>query len=160
LYIKRSRGCYVYAERVGVDSVAFILYDRKTQKFALIKESKPSLDTTDYLVYLTTAFGGSIDIKDTISSKEICQIEVTEEAGYCVPLNKIYNLGKTLVSSQMSQMCELFLVDITNIQKTMSAEWETSKHEKILWMKEHEILDNNDWKSIYILSQSKYHRII
>jgi len=175
LTVKKSRGYYEYSQRPGYDSVTFILYDSNSGSFALINESKPPLDERmNKLVQMTTAFGGSIDMNKTY--KEICQIEVREESGYVVPLNKIYSIGKTLVSSQMSQLCEGFLVDVTNIEKTLEAEHEVEReveHEverevegeknlkksefsknSIVWMDISEVMENDDWKSIWILSKS------
>ena len=152
--IKKSRDYYMYAQRAGVDSIAFILYDKNIDKFALIKESKPPLDTNGYLASLITAFGGSIDMEKT--PQEICQIEVVEESGYEVELSKIHFVGETLVSTQMSQICKLFVVDITNKSKTKKAEYEIeSKHsqDRVVWLDRDEIMENGDWKSIYILSQ-------
>jgi len=152
--IKKSRDYYMYAQRAGIDSIAFILYDKNIDKFALIKESKPPLDRDNYLASLITAFGGSIDMEKT--PQEICQIEVVEESGYEVELSKIHFVGETLVSTQMSQICKLFIVDITNKSKTQKAEYEIeSKHsqDRVVWLDRDEIMENGDWKSIYILSQ-------
>ncbi|SHO81227.1 hypothetical protein MNB_SV-15-761 [hydrothermal vent metagenome] len=155
--IKKSRDYYIYAERVGIDSIAFILYDKNKNRFALIQESKPPLDTNEYLVSLVTAFGGSMDID--ITPQEICKIEVEEEAGYEVELEKIHFVGESLVSTQMSQICKLFLVDVTDNQKTKKAEYEIeNKHQddSIIWLNRDEVMDNGDWKSIYIISKMDY----
>lgn len=163
--VKKSRGYYIYAERVGKDSIAFILYDRKKQKFGLIKESKPSMDGDNYKAYMVTAFGGSIDMEDRQNYQQICQVEVVEETGYEVSMERIHTLGKTLVSTQMSQMCELFFVDITDIEKSMTAEWEDSDsldagEERVLWMSRDEVMENGDWKSVYIMVQAEFRSLI
>jgi len=170
--VKEARGYYSYLERGGKDSIAFILFDKSTKKFALIKESKPPMDETmNEEVKMITAFGGSIDMNK--SYKEICQTEVKEEAGYIVPLDKIYSVGKTLVSSQMSQMCEGFLVDVTGINKTEQAEYEleatadqTAKDENecvgnsVEWLDADGLMENNCWKSIWIFTKAVYSDII
>jgi len=63
LTIKKAIGYYTYAERLGINSVAFILYDKnKSDCFGLIYENKPPLDEVNKKeMKLTTAFGGSID---------------------------------------------------------------------------------------------------
>jgi hypothetical protein len=165
LTVKRARGYYEYSERGGVDSVAFILYDSDTTKFALIYESKPPRDEIEQMeVNMTTAFGGSIDMAENMSYKEICQIEIREESGYIIPLTKIHSVGKTMVSTQMSQMVEGFLVDVTGIQKTEKTEdeHETSefKTNKVLWLDADDLMDNNDWKSIWIFTQAVYKKIV
>lgn len=168
--IKQARGYYEYAERGGIDSIAFILFDRQKDRFALIYESKPPRDEIEgHEVKMTTAFGGSID--STHTYQQICQIEVLEEAGYQVPLERIHSVGKTLVSSQMSQMCEGFFVDVTNIEKTHKAEYEsvpegTSEKEtefvgnNIKWLSANELMINNDWKSIWIFAQAVHKNIL
>lgn len=170
LRVKRARGYYEYSERPGKDSIGFILYDGNTRKFALIYEAKPPLDERmETKVMMTTAFGGSIDMEH--SYKEICKVEVEEEAGYEVPMEKIHSVGKTLVSTQMSQLMEGFLVDVTNIEKTKATEVETFneegsrdpdefKHNRTVWMNEEELLSNSDWKSIFIMTKAKYAGII
>jgi len=160
--IKEARGYYNYAERGGKDSIAFILYDRNTDEFGLIYESKPPLDETlGVKAMLTTAFGGSIDMNK--SKEEIVQIEVAEEAGYEVSLENIHYVGETLVSSQMNQICFLYFVEVTDIEKTLKAEYEKNDEKqnikdpyefsknKVEWINENELMDKiNDWKSIFI----------
>ena len=159
LTVKKARGYYEYSERPGKDSIAFILFDSNRDKpFGLIKESKPPMDERrGEEVKMVTAFGGSIDMDKTYQT--IGQIEVVEEAGYIVPLDKIHSCGQTLVSSQMSQMCELFLVDVTDIEKTELAEYEYKDADDefvgnaTVWMDGLEVLENMDWKSIVICTK-------
>lgn len=174
LTVKQARGYYQYAERGGQDSIFFILFDNDTRKFALIYESKPPMDEREQkLVYMTTAFGGSIDMEETTTYQEICQTEVREESGYVVPLDKIKSIGKTLVSTQMSQMAEGFLVDVTGIKKTVQAEYELTPDEeqkakdenefklnKVVWMDIDELMENDDWKSIYVWTKAVYKNFI
>jgi len=172
--VKQARGYYQYAERGGKDSIAFILFDNNIKKFALIYESKPPMDERmQKEVRMTTAFGGSIDMGENTTYQEICQTEVKEEAGYIVPLDKIYDCGSTLVSTQMSQMCNGFLVDVTGIEKTEQAEWELAASEaqqekdanefvgnEVRWLDADELMENNDWKSIWIFTKAIHSKII
>ncbi len=147
LTVKKARNYFVYAERAGIDSVAFIL--AKDNKFGLINESKPPLDERmNKRVQMTTAFGGSIDTeKDgvALTPEEICQLEVLEESGFEVTLDRIHPVDKTLVSSQMNQFCYGFFVDVNNLE----ADTEDNKTE---WFNHQELMLNNDWKSIWILA--------
>lgn len=106
-------------------------------------------------------------IKSDTTYQEICQTEVAEEAGYEVPLSKIHSVGKTLVSSQMSQMCEGFLVDVTGIEKTLEAEYEKKDSDeqnekdhnefsknRVDWFDVDELMNVNDWKSIWIWTKT------
>ena len=162
LTVKKARGYYEYSERPGKDSITFILYDEDTNQFGLIYESKPPMDERmGEKVMMTTAFGGSIDMEHTY--QEICKIEVLEESGYDVPLDRITSVGTTLVSTQMSQLMEGFLVDVTGIKKTHQAEYEVSSEEqdakdpdefnrnRVVWLGSEEVMQNDDWKSIYIM---------
>lgn len=170
--VKIARGYYEYAERGGQDSIAFVLFDNKTKKFCLISESKPPMDERmNKRVHMTTAFGGSIDSDQT--AEEICRIEVEEETGYEVTLDRIYYTGKTLVSTQMSQIAKTYLVDVTNIKKTKTAEYEAKPSveqeakdatefsgNSVHWMTIDEVMVNQDWKSVYIAMQAIYRNII
>ena len=159
--IKQARGYYEYAERGGKDSIFFILIDKNFKntgetKYCLINESKPPLDERfKKEASLTTAFGGSIDMDKSL--KEICKIEVLEEAGYEVELERIKEVGKTFVSTQMSQFAYGFLVDVTGIPKTYKAEWEDEKFtDYTVWLSKEEVFKNDDWKSIYIISKNEF----
>ena len=165
--VKRARGYYEYAERGGQDSIFFVLYDKMTDKFALIYESKPPMDERENReVRMCTAFGGSIDMGDDYCNIEICQTEVAEETGYEVAIERITSVGKSLVSTQMSQMAEGFFVDVTGIPKTLEAEYEKAASEAqaekdanefsgndVLWLSKEEVLANGDWKSIYVIAK-------
>lgn len=161
--VKMARDYYVYGERGGKDSIAFILYDNDTNKFCLINESKPPLDETyNTKARMTTAFGGSIDCNKTY--KEICDMEVWEETGYDVNEERIHFVGKTLVSTQMSQECHLYLVDVTNLDKTGIAEHEASAGEhsgnSVHWLTKEEVLMNSDWKSVFIIIKAEYLNLV
>lgn len=172
LTVKKARGYYEYSERGGVDSIAFILFDRKIEKFCLIYESKPPRDEIENAeVRMTTAFGGSKDSEKTF--EEICKIEVLEETGYDVNIERINFIGQTLVSTQMSQMCHGYLVDVTNIEKTHTAEWEQETSEeqmkkdpnefsgnRVVWMNADELIENGDWKSVWIFATAVHQEII
>jgi len=171
--VKQARGYYCYSERGGVDGIAFILFNNDTKKFALIYESKPPMDERENKeVRMCTAFGGSIDV-DGMTPKEICQMEVQEESGYIVPLDKIHKCGTTLVSTQMSQLAHGYLVDVTGINKTEKAEYELDVSEaqnekdanefsgnRVDWLDADELMENNDWKSIWIFSKAIHSKFI
>lgn len=164
--VKKARKYYYYAERGGVNSIAFILYDQETNKIGLIYESKPPLDEAfNEKKMMVTAFGGSIDSDNT--PDEICKIEVLEESGYDVPQDKIICVGTTLVSSQMNQGCVGYLVDVTGLtpgktEADIHNDAQDAKdpdefiHNKVIWMTTDEVMANNDWKSIWIFAKAYY----
>ena len=162
--VKRSRDYYIFGQRAGIDSIAFVLIDTDKEKVGLIYESKPPMDERHNEKHMMiTAFGGSMDMegKEPI---EICKTEVIEEAGYDIKLNDIVSFGSTLVSSQMNQMCHCFAVNVTGLKASQTEadiknEAQESKdpdefiHNKVIWMSLEEVMQNNDWKSIFIISK-------
>ena len=96
-------GCkaYQFAERKGVDSIAFICYDKKTGIYTINREATPPLG-----IFLPRAFGGSLDKEKPM--KEVVLAEVLEEVGYNVSLSQIKKVGKAFVSTQMNQYCHLY----------------------------------------------------
>ena len=160
-YMKvKQRGNYVYSERLGTDSVAFILLDanRGETPFGLINERKPPLDERlQKDVMLLTAFGGSIDMDK--SYQEIVQTEVKEEAGYEVPLEKIVFVGDVMVSTQSNQMCHLYFVDVTGIEEG-EREPETAMEAiaEVTWTSSQEVMMGHDWKAITIIGKMMENR--
>lgn len=160
-----STTSYFYAERKGVDSVAFILIDADIDNmYGLINERKPAMDhRVGEKVMMETAFGGSNDlIEDSYlrmdeneaieNMRKLVQLETKEESGYSVPLDRINYVSKELVSTQMNQFCFMFIVDITGI--TIGERHPQNEEEAIssvTWKTSDEIRSTNDWKSKTIL---------
>jgi len=147
--IKRADGYYLYSERAGIDSVAFILIDNKKNKIGLIQEIKPPLYEKG-IKRLVTAFGGSMDKKDIYPEKIVIE-EVKEEAGYKVDGRDITYIGETMVSTQSNQMLKGYVVDVTNADFVGADE-----DEKIVWLDNKELIENSDWKSIFIFTKWAY----
>ncbi len=136
---------YYYAERIGKDSVAFILRDRNTNKYGLVKEFKPPIN--DFLI---TAFGGSLD--KNIPQIDLVRDEVREEAGYiCCDISYI---GKSFVSTQMNQFCYLYLIDVTEaLKKVPEPQCELEKLSEVVWLTKEQVIRGDDWKAITILTK-------
>jgi len=154
--VKKARGYYYYSERGGINSVFFILYDKSTSKYCLINESKPPLDESrGGLTQLTTAFGGSLD-DPSKSPDDIVVIETLEEAGYIVPAKSVHYVGKSMVSTQSSQVAYGYLVNVTGISKSHKSECDDSSNSNsLVWLTYSELLLNSDWKSIFIAAKFK-----
>ncbi len=156
IVIKKARGFYEYAQRGGVDSIAFILYDGAKDKYGLIKESKPPLDElAGTKIKMITAFGGSLDVYGA-AHKFICMEEVLEESGYKVPSKNIECIGHTMVSTQMSERCYGYFVDVTGLTPGKTEADEVEKESilygnEVVWMTHSELFNNNDWKSVWIM---------
>ncbi len=144
---KRKQGVYYYAERLGIDSVAFILHDRYTNRFGLINEYKPPIDQ-----FLLTAFGGSLDNPE-LKPIEIVEQEVREEAGYVDAVIKY--VGLSFVSTQMNQFCYLYLVDVTGARIVSRAPQNSIEEmSTIKWVTNGDIINGEDWKAITILTKA------
>ena len=149
---------YQFAERKGVDSIAFICHtmrpDHGDQKFLLNHECTPPTGE-----FLNRAFGGSLD-KDT-NLEEIVIEEVKEEAGYDVTENQVFSLGKVFVSTQMNQYCHLFLVEVfKHLEVPREPENATEAISEPIWMSAKEIMEGSDWKAITIIHKAIWEGII
>lgn len=172
--VKSPEKPYFYAERKGVDSVAFILLDSdRDDCYGVTHERKPPMDeryNTKY--FLETAFGGSNDMvadehyfnmndTEVINHfKELVRIEAKEEAGYSVGLDRIRFYSKEFVSTQMNQWCFLFVVDVTGIEVgERDPQNETEALAEVRWKTLDEINELNDWKTKTILFKMLYHTV-
>lgn len=144
---------YKYAERKGVDSVAFVLFDRNTndtKRIGVIKEIKPPINRMT-----VSAFGGSIDqeyYKDDL--RVLVKEEVMEEAGFEVELEDIKFYGKVLVSTQMNQFCYLFSVSVDKNQiKERTTTNPAELLSELVWLELPEVAQLEDWKAIVIVAK-------
>jgi hypothetical protein len=164
---------YFYSERLGIDSVGFILRNNETNKYGLILERKPPLDEREKEIknkiikyhnneaYLATAFGGSNDKIDILEYKKLSEEEkikyfkkivlneVKEESGYQIKIDNIKFIDKAFVSTQQNQFCYLYIVDITKVKKEKpDFETEMEALSSIEWLDTVEIVKNTyDWKA-------------
>ena len=139
---------YYYAERLGKDSIAFVLVNTKNYDsvmYGLIREFKPPINE-----FMVTAFGGSLDKTHNIVETVIT--EVKEESGYIVtPQNCDYK-GKFFVSSQMNQFCHLFEVYVTDAK--LGGKQPDSKGEEmaeVVWIRRDDIDTLDCWKARLIV---------
>lgn len=144
---------YKYAERKGIDSVSFVLFDRNVnniKRIGLVKEIKPSINRM-----MISAFGGSIDkeyYKDDL--RVLVQEEVKEESGFDVELHDIKYYGKVLVSSQMNQFCYLFGVSVDkDTQEERTTTNPAELESEVLWFELPEVPQLEDWKAITIVAK-------
>ena len=105
------------------------------------------------------AFGGSFDKDKT--PEGIVIDEVREEAGYEVDSERVHNLGKMFVSTQMNQYCHIFFVDLTGLTVTeRQPENAMEAMGEPTWMTATQVLLNSDWKAIAILSRAAHEGLI
>ncbi len=157
---------YFYAERKGVDSVAFILLDEnRSDKYGVVNERKPPMDERyGEEVFIETAFGGSNDMiadekyfamsdEEVIEHfKKLVQIEAREEGGFDVGVDKIKFVAKELVSTQMNQWAFLFVVNVTDVtQGKTDPQNAVEAMATIRWKNFKQVQKMNDWKTKSII---------
>ena len=146
---------YQFAERRGIDSVAFICYDTNTKRFLLNCEFTPPTGR-----FNERAFGGSLD-KAGKEHIDIVIEEVEEEAGYKVNKEDVKYVGNCFVSTQMNQTCFLYLVFVNDSMKTeRKPENLVESLATLHWTNLHGILSNDDWKAISIVMKAVDKRIL
>jgi 8-oxo-dGTP pyrophosphatase MutT (NUDIX family) len=145
---------FQFAERRGVDSVAFICLDRDSEQFLLNKELKPPINER-----VLGSFGGSFD-KDKLPV-EIVIDEVKEEAGFVVTKDDVKFVGRVLVSTQMNQYCYLYLVFVNKEdQGERKPENLIEASAETFWCQWDDIYKLEDWKPITILAMAQAKAII
>ena len=145
---------FEYAERKGVDSIAFLGYDPIRRSFLLNHEYKPPVNE-----FVTGAFGGSLD--QDVSKEEIVIEEARQEAGFEVELMDVRSVGKSLVSTQMNQWCYLYLVYLDK-DKQLDRQPENAVEAlaSTLWGDADDIKALSDWKAIMILEKAKLQGLV
>jgi len=147
----RNAGGYMYSERKGVDSVAFIfiaINASDERRIGLIHEYKDPIGS-----FLTTAFGGSIDDEKYHKNlKLLVKDEAMEEAGFDINFSQIQYHGKTMVSTQSNQFCHLFSIEVNKMdQGDRTTTNPTELKSAVSWLSMPEIKDLEDWKSQTII---------
>jgi 8-oxo-dGTP pyrophosphatase MutT (NUDIX family) len=146
-YPEMHVGNYQFAERLGKDSIAFILWDSNLEQFLLNEEYKPPVDE-----FILGSFGGSIDSNKT--TEEIVIAEAKEEAGFVVTKEQVHFVGEILVSTQMNQFCKLYLVEVNKEdQEAREPENAIEAMAKTKWVQRdnEEFRKLRDWKPLVII---------
>lgn len=149
----KKKGDHFYAERKGVDSIAFVLFDinlNDLKRIGVVKQLIPPFGE-----FMTTAFTGSVD-KDYYKEdlRVLVQEEVLEESGFSVELQAIKFYGKFLVSTQMNQYCYLFGVTVDkNMQGEKTTTNPTELQAGVVWLELPEVIQLEDWKTILIVTK-------
>lgn len=155
--VKQTPSGFTFAERLGKDSIAFILYDVDKNLVGLVSEYKDPIDK-----FVLTAFGGSIDKEEYRSKTGIINLvkdEVIEESGFTVSENDIKYVGKALVSTQMNQFCLLFIVLINkDKQGERTTTNPTERLAEIHWVKPSILFSTSlkDWKAPTIYGRYRF----
>jgi hypothetical protein len=104
---------FFFVERLGKDSVAFILVDnnRERDKYQILSQY-----SSPYKRFIEGTFTGSLD-KPELSKEEIVIEEVKEEAGYDVDKSKLQLISSEEVGSSINEIVYLYIVDITGLEQ-------------------------------------------
>jgi hypothetical protein len=150
LKVKKAGG-FIYSERKGVDSVAFVLIATNAadeRRIGLINEYKDPIKR-----FVTTAFGGSIDNEKYHDDlRTLVKDEVIEESGFDVTLESINYHGKVMVSTQSNQFCHLFSVEVDKLQQgDRTTNNPTELLSAVTWITMKEIQELEDWKAQAII---------
>jgi hypothetical protein len=150
LKVKKAGG-FIYSERKGVDSIAFILIAinaNDERRIGLINEYKDPIKR-----FATTAFGGSIDdIKYHDDLRLLVKDEAMEESGFNVENKDIYYYGKVIVSTQSNQFCHLFAIEVDKLSQTeRTTENPTELLSDVKWISIKEAQHLEDWKAQAII---------
>lgn len=141
-------GGYQFAERLGVDSIAFICFDPISGQYLLNKEYTPPTNE-----FHLRAFGGSLD--SSSDPLVIVKNELMEEAGFENYVS-IIPMGKVFVSTQMNQYCHLFLCIVKKgDQGERHPENAIEAMAQPQWVDEATVNSGSDWKAISIVA--KFH---
>lgn len=140
---------YQFAERRGVDSIAFVCFDvagKDGKHWIVNREYTPPTNEFHF-----RAFGGSLD-KD-VPKEDIVRAELKEEVGFDEVI-KIQLVGRMFVSTQMNQYCYLYVafVDSSTIGER-KPENAIEAMAQPVWMTKEQILAGDDWKSICVVSK-------
>jgi hypothetical protein len=150
LKVKRTKG-FVYSERKGIDSIAFVLIAVNAadeRRIGLIHEYKDPLGR-----FLTSAFGGSIDDEKYHNDlRSLVQDEAVEESGFIVGLDSIDYHGKVMVSTQSNQFCHLFSVEVNKLEQgERTTNNPTELLSAVTWITMKDVRDLEDWKAQAII---------
>lgn len=149
----KKNGDFIYSERNGMDSVAFILLAvnvNDERRIGLVNEFKDPLNK-----FMTTAFGGSIDDEKYHQDlRKLVKDEVMEESGFDVELKDISYYGKVYATVQSSEFVHLFSVSVDKLkqgEKTTTNPIEQKA--SVVWMSLPEIVNLEDWKVMTIIGK-------
>jgi hypothetical protein len=145
--MKKTQKGFIYAERKGIDSVAFILIDKEKKQIGVLEEYKDAIYKR-----LLTAFGGSID-KHQNDLKQLVIEEILEESGFQVEKNQVKKVAKIYCSNMMNQFVHLFVVFVDkNKQGKKTTTNPSELKSTVIWKPFNwDLKDCFDWKTITIL---------
>jgi len=144
---KMTPGQFVYGQRLGCDSIAFVLVDEEAQLFGVVHEFKDPIAK-----FITSGFGGSIDdVKYHSDLRLLVMDEVIEESGFTVDFDDVSYHGAVLCSTQSNEFVHLFSVDV---DRSKQGERTTTNpvelQAEVRWLTFEQLVLLDDWRAITI----------
>ncbi|MFA5071156.1 MAG: hypothetical protein WC511_02185 [Candidatus Pacearchaeota archaeon] len=153
-----ENGWFYYVQRLGKNSVAFVLYDPShNNEFGILKSY-----SSPYKKFIVDAFTGSLD-KPELSVEDIVIEEVKEEAGYTVNKDRLKKTGEYLVGTSTDETVYGFLIDVNRMppekkdpENLFEANMDT------IWTTFENVMSNPDigWRAKMILQDAKNKGIV
>lgn len=146
--IEKNDEDYYFLERIGVDSVAFILFDSKKRgtPFGLINQYRGNFGE-----WQIGCFTGSLD-KPELTLPQIVVEEVKEESGFIIDESNVNFISCECAGSQSNERVHLYLVDVSHAELgETEPESEHEENTDTLWLDEAGVMSSDDWKAKLIL---------
>lgn len=142
---------FIYAERSNVDSIAFILFATNTDdiyRIGMTYELQPSIGKS-----IIKAFTSSIPFDQYDNDlNELVKEQVFIQSGFKVTNDEIEYLGKSFVSSKMSEYCHLFGITVNKLNQQIKTTTDIRKsNSAIHWSNIDDLKDLEDWKAQIIV---------
>jgi len=143
---------YYFSQRLGINSIRFILYDKSRPKpFCLLEQLEASHNKLKI-----GAYSGSLD-KKGYTPLQVCREEVNEESMFNIEeddIGRITLVSVRSVGSQSNENAYLYLVDVEGLPEVGTNpenEWEENTNHH--WLSLEEVKTKGDWAS-YIIADS------
>lgn len=142
---------FIYAERPNIDSIAFILFATNTDdlyRVGMTYELQPSIGKSIIKAFTSSIPFNTYD-EDLI---ELVKEQVLIQSGFDVTKDEIEYLGKSFVSSKMSEYCHLFGITVNKLAQKLKTTNEVRKlNSAIHWSNIDDLKDLEDWKAQLIV---------
>jgi len=119
LKVKQTPGGYIYSERRNINSLAVLLYRQKTDGTGIeiltrlqplpIDDNQVNDDIDEIKLYRCPITGG---LEEGYSTEHQAMVEIQEEAGYIVPIERLEYAGEYYVGTQTSEKVFMYSANI------------------------------------------------
>ncbi len=137
---------FYFVERVGKDSVAFLLFDASTTKFGILKQYSSPLEQ-----FTLGCFTGSMEKEGKNVFTTVVE-EVIEESGYTVGTDRVQLISTEGVGTCTNELVNLCLVDVTSLERgKRKPENLFERNMTMSWLSASEVIESCEWKAKQIV---------